>query len=79
MKTIKLKINHPAMDVYETNPDQAGVFTYELSKVCNHLLDNWYYANGVLTIDHCDSINDAPDIHEVKDRVLELCSWLETA
>jgi hypothetical protein len=79
MKTIRLKISHPAMDIYENDPDQAEVFTYELSKVCNHLLDNWTYANGILTIDHCCGLNNEPDIHEIKDRVLELCAGQEEA
>ena len=67
------------MYIYENDPDQAGVFTHELSKVCNHLLDNWTYADGILTIDHCSSINNKLDIHEIKDRVLELCTWQEEA
>jgi hypothetical protein len=75
MKTIRLKITHPGMDIYENNPNQAQVFTYELGKVCNQLLDNWHYAPGILTIDYCDSINNEPDPHRIRDRVLELCSW----
>jgi hypothetical protein len=62
------------MDIYENDPDQTGVFTYELSKVCNHLLDNWCYADGILTIDLCSAF-DEPDPHKIKDRVRELCAW----
>jgi len=75
MQTIRLKIDHPAMYIYENDPDQAQVFTYELSKVCDQQLDNWSYADGILTIDHLSGLNNQPDIHEIKDCVLELCAW----
>lgn len=74
MKSLEITINpeqQSAMWAYQDDPSQTEVFTYEIGKYFDHI-DDWNFDGNTLTISYRGS---KPDISDLQDRIVTLCSW----